>query len=80
MKAPIPIAKVNKVFNIEYKDQIFIVMYRTGKLRDGGERKFTAITLNEIPFPSIYKDGHLSKEEISLVCEEIDENFNNNRS
>lgn len=69
------IAKVNKIFSLNYKDQVFDVMYRTGKLRDGGERKFTKITLNRIPFPSIYKDGHLDEKEITLVCEELNESF-----
>jgi hypothetical protein len=66
-----PIAKVNKIFSLNYKDQVFDVMYRTGKLIDGGERKFTKITLNRMPFPSIYKDGHLDEKEITLVCEEF---------
>jgi|LakMenEpi03Aug12_release.lakeMendotaPanAssembly.Ray.scaffolds.fasta_scaffold110425_5 hypothetical protein len=55
------IAKVNEIFYLNYKDQVFNVMYRTGKLRDGGERKFTKITLIRIPFPSIYRDGHLDE-------------------
>ena len=70
-----PIAKVNKRFSFNYKDQVFNVMYRTGKLRDGGERKFTMIVLNKIPFPSIYRDGHLDEKEIALVCEELNESF-----
>jgi hypothetical protein len=72
------IAKVNKIFSFIYKDQFFDVMYRTGKLRDGGERKFTKITLNRIPFPSIHRDGHLDEKEIALVCEELNESFKRN--
>jgi hypothetical protein len=67
------IAKVNKIFSFNYKDQVFNVLYRTGKLRDGGERKFTMISLNRIPFPTIYRDGHLTEQEIITALDTTNE-------
>ena len=68
-----PIAKVNKRFSFDYNEKTVIVLYRTGKKKDGTERKFTMIALNEIPFPFLYKDGHLTEQEIIKILDTTSE-------
>jgi len=71
MKAPI--ARVNKRFSFDYNEKTVIVLYRTGEKKDGTERKFTMIALNEIPFPLFYKDGHLTEQEIITILDTTNE-------